>query len=152
MLHIFAWVDPVSPVLDAKQLGLTFVSVMLFIGALALQIAINSKLQTIVDDIAVLKVKGETNDKEVGVIKTACEALKVQITNASDEAHEQWSKLNDLEQTTRDSALRVEDIKDSAGTISHQLTVLATSQLNQTQQTQKVIDSLIEVLQDHSRS
>lgn len=149
MLHMLFWIDPVSPVLDAKQIGLTLVSVLLFIGSVTLQIAINNKLQTLSSDLDEVKGIVESNGHEMNSVKGTCEALKVQVEDAGAEAHEQWGKLNDLEQNVRENALRMADVKASAETISHQLTILATAQLSQQQQTQKVIDSLIDVLQDH---
>lgn len=149
MLHMLSLVDPVSPVLDAKQVGLTLVSVMLFIGSATLQFAINNKLQTISSDNDEIKTSIEAIDKDLSFIKVACDALKLQIETAADEAHEQWGKLNALEQQMQQNANRMIDVKGTSETISHQLTVLATAQLNQQQQTQRVIDSLIEVLQDH---
>lgn len=144
MLHAF-WVDPVSPVLDAKQVGLTLVSVLLFLGSLALQIAVNNKLQT------VDKVRDgvQVNSDDIAALKAMVDALKTKVESASFEAHEQWGKLNDLEQHVRENTLRMGDIKSSMESISHQQTVQATTQLGQQQQTQKVIDSLIEVLQDN---
>lgn len=136
--------DPISYVLDGKLIGLALVSVVLFIGSSILQYLINDKLGAI---------KTTNASIEDGIVTILSNQKKLQESSdrLSGESHEQWTKINETNNLVRENHMRIQDMsKDVDTVLGHQAT-LASAQVNSNQNTQKVIEQLISVLQDHTR-
>lgn len=141
--------------MESKELGLALVSVLLFIGATVYNVLVNNKLQDIKneqDDMKtqfsdnMTKVSDRLDDIEDGVKENG------NVGNiAYQEVHEQWSRLNTVHQLMNENTIRLADVSDAVKDVAHQQTVLATSQLSQAQQHEKVVAGLLDVLQDHAR-
>jgi hypothetical protein len=136
--------DPITPVLDGKLIGLTTVSVLLFIGSTIMMYLIKERLARIEErqkeDAEAIKGVGETLDK-----------VQSEIENVKKEDHEQWAVIVEGVSIGKENNLRLHDLNETLDGIAHQQTQIATAQLNAVQTTQRVIDGLIQALNDHAR-
>jgi adenylosuccinate synthase len=138
------FLDPISTLLDPKSLTIGIATLGLYISTLVSQFKLNDKISRILTN------QGKKQDEDIDTEKERIKAIGT-LEGIGKTIEDIERKIEKVIQYIQEKRIILDALSENIRETERQQTILATAQLNQTQQTGRVIDSLFKALTEHNK-